>query len=104
MNKNYLICWDDDNHFANYWLNTTYLGNDIEQIIINSLKIIPDTNSIKKIYINADSFPEEIWEQLFDYFQTVPKFDFADLKLIIKKDWKNFYAKNIKKIMRKIGF
>jgi len=104
MKKNYLISWNDDNHFPSYWFNTTYLGCDLNQIINSALNLPKAEGNIIPIGldIDRDDFPEDIWEQLFDYFQTQPNFDEVDIKLIAKNDWHNFYAKNIKKIMRKV--
>ena len=72
MKKNYLISWNDDNHFPSYWLNTIYLGCDLNQVIKNALKLqIAESNIIDvELNIDRDDFPEDIWEQLFDYFQT----------------------------------
>ena len=36
MKKNYLISWNDDNHFPSYWFNTIYLGCDLNQVIKNA--------------------------------------------------------------------
>lgn len=104
--KFYLISWDDDNHGKAYWLETTFLGweSEIRTVIENFAKLdIPKGSKICEFDITGDCFPEDIWEQLFDYFQTIPKLDQADVRLIVSEKWKCFYTKNIKKIMRKQG-
>ena len=102
MNKNYLISWNDDNHFPSYWFNTTYLGCDFSRIVKTALKLQAIETDVIDIDLDIESFPDDIYEPLFDYFQTQPNFDEVDIKLIVKNDWHNFYAKNIKKIMRKV--
>lgn len=106
MREMYLISWCDDNHSPNYWLNEEYLGVDMITIA-ESLFGLGQANGaecikFKEVNITGDSFPEDIWETLFDYFQTIPKFDVIDIKLIVNNKWQNFYEKNIKKIRRKV--
>lgn len=102
MEKLYLISWCDDNHTPSYWLNEKFLGVDMITIAESLLNLKLDNFILKEINITGDSFPEDIWEQLFDYFQTTPTFDNVDIKLIIEDKWQNFYEKNIKKIRRKV--
>lgn len=98
----YLISWNDDNHDSFYWLNTHLLGCEIDTIIKTVIDLkINEEIKLKQINIYGDTFPEDIWEQLFDYFQTIPKFDEIDVHLIVLDKWEDFYKKNIKKIMRK---
>lgn len=102
MNKNYLISWCDDNHFPCYWFNTTFLGCEIQQVIKSALQLKTDSAKIIEKEFYPWDFPEELEEQLFDYFQTMPQLDEVDIKLMVKEDWYNFYEKNIKKIRRKV--
>ena len=98
----YLISWNDDNHDSFYWLNTHLLGCEIDTIIKTVIDLkINEEIQLKQINVYGDIFPEDIWEQLFDYFQTIPKFDETDVRLIVLDKWEDFYKKNIKKIMRK---
>lgn len=102
MKKMYLISWDDDNHDRIYWLNTCLLGCEMDRIIKTIIDLrINEEIQLKEIEISGDVFPDDIWEQLFDYFQTIPRFDETDVRLMTLDKWKDFYKKNIKKIMRK---
>jgi hypothetical protein len=102
MKKIYLISWDDDNHDKCYWLNTNFLGFDMDTIVKSIIDLrITEEVELKQINVCGDTFPEDTWEQLFDYFQTVPSFDETDVRLIVLDKWEDFYKKNIKKIMRK---
>lgn len=102
MKKMYLISWSDDNHDPHYWLNEEYLGVDINVIVNSVIRLgLPKDTYVDIISITADDFPENIWEELFDYFQTIPKLDVVDIKLITMSKWEDFYEKNIKKIRRK---
>ena len=98
----YLISWDDDNHDRFYWLNTHLLGCEIDTIVKAVIDLrINEEIDLEQINVSGDSFPEDIWEQLFDYFQTIPTLDEIDVRLISLDKWNDFYKKNIKKIMRK---
>ena len=102
MKKMYLISWNDDNHDSCYWLDTNFLGFDIDTIVKNIIDLhINDNIELKQIDVRGDTFPDDIWEKLFDYFQSVPSFDEIDVRLIVLDKWEDFYKKNIKKIMRK---
>lgn len=105
MNKKYIICWDDWNHFPVYWLNGQYLGTEMKFIVEKIIDLqLPKNTQIIELYITGDDFTieDEKAEQLFDYFQSIPSFDDADIRLMENEDWENFYNKNIKKIMRKV--
>ena len=106
MEKMYLISWCDDNHAPHYWLETEYLGTDILTVVESAFGlgqcIGAKAFKMEEVNITGDNFPEDNWEQLFDYFQTIPEFDDVDIKLIIADKWQNFYEKNIKKIRRKV--
>ena len=98
----YLISWDDDNHDKFYWLNTYLLGCEIDTTVKTIIDLrINEEIELKQINISGDTFPEDIWEQLFDYFETIPKFDETDVRLIVLDKWKDFFFFFIKKIMRK---
>ena len=86
MRRMYLISWCDDNHDPIYWLNNEFLGVDIKTIAEN-LFGLGQANG-------PDSFPDEIWESLFDYFQTMPTLDEADVCLIVTEKWHTFHKKN----------
>ena len=102
MKKMYLISWDDDNHDRFYWLNTCLLGCEMDRIIKTVIDLrINEEIQLKEIEISGDVFPDDICEQLFDYFQTIPRFDETDVRLMALDKWEDFYKKNIKKIMRK---
>lgn len=103
MKKVYLISWCDDNHDSFYWLNENSLGWGMDTIVESVIDLgLPKGTEVQEINITGDSFPEDIWEQLFDYFQTIPKLDEIDVRLITMNKWQDFYKKNIKKIMRKV--
>ena len=105
-NKVYLISWDDDNHEKLYYLDTIFLGCDFPKVIERALKLgskYPPQIKIKYISLGIETeFPEDITEELFDYFQTIPTLDTQDIELIAKAVdnelfWQEFYEKNIKK-------
>lgn len=103
MKKVYLISWCDDNHDPFYWLNENSLGWGMDTIVENIINLgLPKGTEVQEVNITGDNFPEDIWEQLFDYFQTIPNLDSTDVHLIVMNKWEDFYKKNIKKIMRKI--
>lgn len=96
----YLISWCDDNHDPIYWLNNMYLGVDMDTIVSNAMSIGQELVDekllhIKQINITGDTFPDTVWEQLFDYFQTIPSLDEIDVDLIVNDKWIAFYDKNI---------
>ena len=93
--KCYLISWCDDNHDPYYWLNEHDLGVDIGTIAESIIDLeIPKGTDIEEVNITGDSFPEEYWEQLFDYFQTIPTLDKIDVRLIIEEKWEEFYNRH----------
>lgn len=97
MKKYYLISWCDDNHNPYYWLNDNYLGCSLDIIVENLIDLeVPKGTKIQVIELTNNSFPEEYWEQLFDYFQTVLDLDEKDVELIVQENWQEFYNKNIK--------
>ena len=105
MNKKivYLISWCDDNHDPFYWLDTTTLGCEMDTIVESIIDLqLPKGTIVKQVNITGDSFNIDEWEQLFDYFQTIPNLDSTDVRLIVMNKWEDFYKKNIKKIMRKV--
>lgn len=104
--KVYLISWDDDNHEKLWYLNTKYLGCDFPKVIERALKLgskYPPQIEIEYISLGIETdFPEDITEELFDYFQSIPTLDNQDIELIAKAVdnelfWQEFYEKNIKK-------
>ena len=104
--KVYLISWDHDNHEKIWYLNTDYLGCDFPKVIERALKLgskYPPQIEIEYISLGIDTdFPEDITEELFDYFQCAPHLDSEDVELIAKAVdnelfWQEFYEKNIKK-------
>lgn len=101
MEEKYLISWCDDNHAPSYWLNEKFLGVDMITIVESLLNLKIDNFTLKEINITGDSFPEDVWEQLFDYFQTIPALDEVDIKLIVENQWQKFYEKNLKKVLTK---
>lgn len=84
MKRLFLISWCDDNHDPHYWLNEEYLGVDIITIAESLFGLGqangPEAIEFEEVNITGDSFPDEIWEQLFDYFQTIPKLDETDVR------------------------
>ena len=105
MNKKieYLISWCDDNHDPCYWLDTTTLGCEMDTIVESIIDLqLPKGTIVKQVNITGDSFDIDEWEQLFDYFQTIPNLDSTDVCLIVMNKWEDFYKKNIKKRMRKV--
>ena len=104
--KVYLISWDDDNHEKIWYLNTDYLGCDFVDVIRSALALgheLPLQTQVEYISLGIETdFPEDITEELFDYFQTIPTLDTQDIELIAKAVdnelfWQEFYEKNIKK-------
>lgn len=98
MRKMYLISWCDDNHDPIYWLNNEFLGVDIKTIAENLFGLGqengPEALEFQEIALTGDSFPEEYWEQLFDYFQTIPTLDKTDVRLIVEEKWGEFYNRH----------
>lgn len=105
MEKLFLISWCDDNHAPHYWIETEYLGTDIITVVESAVGLGQCIGArafkMEEINITGDSFPEDIWEHLFDYFQTIPTFDDTDIKLIVENEWQKFYQKNLKKVLTK---
>lgn len=104
MKKKYLISWCDDNHAPHYWLDTEYLGVDIitiaESLFGLGQEHGPEALEFQEIQITGDSFPDEIWEQMFDYFQTIPTLDTTDIDLIVLGEWDSFYHKYQEKMAK----
>lgn len=99
MRKMYLISWCDDNHDPVYWLNEELLGADIKTIAEN-LFGLGQANGLEalefqEIALTGDSFPDEIWEQLFEFFQTMPNLDETDVRLIVNQEWQELYNKRV---------
>ena len=97
MNKKivYLISWCDDNHDPFYWLDITKLGCEMDTIVENIIDLqLPKGTILKQVNITGDSFPDEIWESLFDYFQTIPTLDKTDIRLIVEEKWEEFYNRH----------
>lgn len=98
MRKMYLISWCDDNHDPFYWLNNEFLGVDIKTIAENLFGLGqengPEALEFQEIALTGDSFPDEIWESLFDYFQTIPTLDKTDVRLIVEEKWEEFYNRH----------
>lgn len=101
MKKMYLISWCDDNHDPVYWLNTQLLGIDMvtiaETLFIMGQAQALETVDFQEIALTGDSFPEDIWEELFDFFQTTPTLDETDVCLIVEDKWQELFDKRVKK-------
>lgn len=99
MRKMYLISWCDDNHDPVYWLNEELLGVDIKIIAENLFGLGqangPEALEFQEIALTGDSFPDEIWEQLFEFFQTMPNLDETDVRLIVNQEWQELYNKRV---------
>lgn len=99
MRKMYLISWCDDNHDPVYWLNEELLGVDIKTIAENLFGLGqangPEALEFQEIALTGDSFPDEIWEQLFEFFQTMPSLDETDVRLIVNQEWQELYNKRV---------
>ena len=99
MRKMYLISWCDDNHDPVYWLNEELLGVDIKAIAENLFGLGqangPEALEFQEIALTGDSFPDEIWEQLFEFFQTMPNLDETDVRLIVNQEWQELYNKRV---------
>lgn len=99
MRKMYLISWCDDNHDPVYWLNEELLGVDIKTIAENLFGLGqangPEALEFQEIALTGDSFPDEIWEQLFEFFQTMPNLDETDVRLIVNQEWQKLYNKRV---------
>lgn len=104
MEKIQLISWCDDNHEPHYWLGTEYLGTDILMVIKSAFDLGHymgvEEYEMEQVDITGDIFPEEMAEQLFDYFQGVPALDSVDVELIVAERWQEFSKKNIKKFKK----
>lgn len=117
MQIKYLIEWNDDNHESNCWLDTEYLGQngycDLGEIIEKVLQIgqtLTEPVKVEIVHIGVDSsFPDELEEKLWDYFNTIPDFDNEDIEIFAKvchaesceqefQAWYEFYEKNKEKI------
>lgn len=106
VKKMYVISWNDENHDLLYWLNENYLGCDFADVIEGAFRLGQENPALKfemvNVAINPWSFPEDIEEELYSYFQEIPMFDAKDVELITKAIdnelfWQEFYEKNIKK-------
>lgn len=91
----YLIGWNDYNHNTIYWLNDKFLGYGMDTLVkaVIDLQIKPPFE-IKLIELTGDNFPKEYWEEIFDYFQTIPDLTQSDIDLIVNEDWEKFYEIN----------
>lgn len=99
MRKMYLISFCDDNHDPVYWLNEELLGVDIKTIAESLFGLGqangPEVLKFQEIALTGDSFPDEIWEELFEFFQTMPKLDETDVRLIVNQKWQELYNKRV---------
>lgn len=99
MKKMYLISFCDDNHDPIYWLNEELLGVDIITVAENLFGLGqvhgPEALEFQEIALTGDSFPDDIWEQLFEFFQKGPSLDETDVRLIVQEQWHELYNKRV---------
>lgn len=97
MYKKYLVSYNDDNHYTNYWFDGDFIGTSenimdlMETMFGYGIDEGEYSNTIfETLEISIFDIPEKLTDEVHNYLSKGRAFNQKQWKYLIQKDYKNF--------------